>query len=240
MRRQASPDWLDKTGFGVIGRFTLNDGEDVTAKIVDYNEDSNELLVEPITTVETHGNDKQTTRAIAVDRVLAFAPELRSSHAWPHSDPGRTGRFSFARFTMLASLFLGSTFGSLVLFITLMNGEPYRLQELSAVSYTFAVVWLTFAAHRNAPRFLFSCPAVKSRLPTLLSRHIGFLVVLVLLQTAALSVRLRLPTWWISRDSKGGSPFQLLLLFLCCGLGLAEVYTGRSILKRAHSDPTDS
>jgi hypothetical protein len=134
------------------------------------------------------------------------------------------------------SLFLGSTVGSLVLFVTLMNSRPYRLQELSAVSYTLSVTWLIFAAHRNAPRFLFSCPAVKPLLTTLLWRHISFLIALFLIQTAALSVRPGLPLWWSMRDSKGGNPFEVLLLFLCFGLGIAEVYTGRSLLKRAHSE----
>jgi hypothetical protein len=137
---------------------------------------------------------------------------------------------------VLTILFLGSTLGSLVLFGTLMNAEPYRLQELSAVSYTLAVVWVTFAAHRSAPRFLFSCPAVKPQLPTLLWRHLGFLVALFLLQTAALSFRLGLPAWWSSRDSKGGTPFETLLLLLCFALGFVEVYTSRSVLTRAHSD----
>lgn len=240
MRNQASPDWLDKTGFGVIGKFTLEDGEELTAEIVDYSEDTNELIVEPIAAVETHGKGKQSTCAIEVERVLSFVPEPRSLHAWPHSDPCRIRGFYLSRFTVLASLFLGSTVGSLVLFVTLMNSEPFRLQELSAVSYTFAVVWLTFAAHRNAPPFLFSCPAVRSQLPTLLWRHIGFLLVLFLLQTSALSIRLGLPAWWNAKDRKGGTPFEILLILLCFGLGFAEVYKSRSLLKRAHAEFRDS
>ncbi len=235
MSNHASPDWLDKTGFGVVGRFTLDDGEEVTAEIIDYSEDTNELVVEPIVTRKLHSDGVQTMRSLEIDRVLSFVPEPPSAHVWPHSDPCRTGGSSFLRLAVLASLFLGSTIGSLVLFITWMNSEPYRLQELSAVSYTLAVIWLTFAAHRDAPRFRFSCPAVKSQLPSLLRRHIGFLLALFLLQTAALSIRLALPAWWSSQDSKGGTPFQAVLLLLCLGLGFVEVYTSRSILKRAHS-----
>ncbi len=236
MPHQASPDWLDKTGFGVIGKFTLNDGEELTAEIVDYSEDTNELIIEPIATVATGESGKQMTRAIEIDSVLSFDPEPRSSHAWPLSDPCRTGGSSLLRLTVLISLFLGSTVGSLVLFVTLMDSRPYRLQELSAVSYTLSVTWLIFAAHRNAPRFLLSCPAVKPLLPTLLWRHISFLIALFLIQTAALSVRPGLPLWWCMRDSKGENPFEVLLLLLCLGLGFAEVYTSRFLLKRAHSE----
>lgn len=227
---------MDRTGFGAIGKFVLSDGEELSAEIVDYSEDTNELIVQPIDTMATDGIGKQTTRAVEVDHILSFDPESRSSHAWPHSDPCRTGGSSLSRLTVLVSLFLGSTVGSVVLFVTLMDSKAYRLQELSAVSYTLSVIWLIFAAHRSAPRFLFSCPAVKPQLPTLLWRHISFLIALFVIQTAALSVRSGLPPWWSMRDSKGGSPFEILLLFLCVGLGLAEVYTSRSLLKRGHSE----
>lgn len=235
MPHQVSPDWLDKTGFGVVGRFTLNGDEHLTAEIVDYNESTNEIIVEPISTDEAGSYGKRTVRAIEIDHVLSFDPEPRSSYAWRQSDPCRTGGFSLPRFTVLTILFLSATVGSIVLFITLMNREPYRLQELSAVSYTLSVAWLTFAAHREAPRFLFSCPAVKPKLSTLIRRHIGFLLALFLLQTAALSTLPRLPAWWSSIDSRVGTPFETVLLLLCFGLAIAEVHTNRSILKRAHS-----
>lgn len=236
MPHSASPDWLDKTGYGVIGSFTLNGGEHVKAEIVDYDEETNELVVEPITSTEAHGHGERPTRAIAIDQVLSFDPEPRSSQTWLHSDPCRTAGFSFSRFTLLAGLFLGSTIGSLVLFITRMNSEPYRLQELSALPYTLAVVWLTFAAHRDAPRFLFSCPAVKPQLPHLMLRHVCFLMALCSLQTAALAVRPSLRAGWNLRDSRGETPFEITLLLLCFGLGFVEIYTSRSLLKRAHSD----
>lgn len=236
MPHQVSPDWLDNTGFGVIGRFTLNDGEHLVAEIFDYNENTNELIVEPISTLEAGSAGKRTVRAIEIDHVLSFDPEPRSSYAWRQSDPCRTGGFYLPRFTVLTILFLSATVGSLVLFVTLMDRTPYRLQELSAASYTLSVAWLTFAAHGQAARFLFSCPAVKPNLSMLIRRHIGFLLALFLLQTVALSTLPRLPAWWSSIDSRGATPFEILLLLLCFGLGIAEVYTNRSILKHAHSE----
>jgi hypothetical protein len=74
MPHQASPDWLDKTGFGVIGKFTLNDGEKLIAEIVDYSEDTNELIIEPIARVATGGSGKQMTRAIEIDACFRSTP----------------------------------------------------------------------------------------------------------------------------------------------------------------------
>lgn len=235
MLGEAAPDWMDKTGFGVIGRFALDDGEQLTAEIVGYDEDVNALLVQPLSTRDLHVEGEGTPRAIVIENVVSFDPEPRSAQAWPHSDPCRTEGFSLLRFCVLASLFLGSTVGSLALFVALMNSQPYRLQELSQVPYTLGVVWLTFAAHRSAPRFLLSCPAVKPQLLTLFWRHICFVLALFLLETTALSIRLGLPTWWTLRDSKGRTPFEMVLMLLCIGLAFAEVYTNRSTLKRAHS-----
>ena len=236
MRDEVAPNWMDKTGFGVVGRFTLDDGEQVIAEIVDFNEEANEIIVQATPTVGSDKSVEQSTRGIAVDCVLAFDPEPRSLHAWPHSDPCRNRSFSGSRFALMTTLFLSSIVGSLALFITLMNDAPCRLQELSALSYTLSVVFATFAALREAPPYMFSCPAVRSQIPRLLRRHAGFLLALFLLQTVALTIRPSLPAWWSLRDLKGETPFELVLLFMCFGLGFIQIFTNRSLLKRAHSD----
>ena len=236
MAEEKSSDWLDKTGFGVVGRFTLDDGEQVTAEIVEFNEGTNEIVVQPIPGSASQINVEQLTRAIAVDCVLSFDPEANSSHISQHSDPCRNSSFSISRFVLMTTLFLSATVGSLALFITFMNREPYRLQELSTISYTFAVVFATFAAIKGDRHYLFSCPIVKSQISQLLLRHVGFLIALVLLESAGLAIRSSLPAWWSLRDSKGGTPFELFLSLSCYGLGFVEVFTNRSILQRAHSE----
>ncbi len=83
---------------------------------------------------------------------------------------------------------------------------------------------------------MFTCPAVQSLFTRLLWRHLGFLVLLFALQTAALASRPNLPDWWNTEDRKGATPFDLALILLCFGLGYAQVFTNRSLLDRAHRD----
>jgi hypothetical protein len=93
---------------------------------------------------------------------------------------------------------------------------------------------LSFCAIR--PPYLFTCPAVQPQIPRLLWRHLGFLVALFALQTAAQAARSNLPDWWNIENRKGTTPFGLALIFLCLGLGLAQVFTNRSLLDRAHRE----
>jgi hypothetical protein len=164
------------------------------------------------------------------------------SHAakpWPHSDPCR-GPSSFPRLILMATLFLCMIVGSFLLFILLVD-RPYGFQAASAIAYTISVVFFTFArtgtrGGKDLPPYMFTCPAVQPHLSRLFRRHLGFLVVLFALQTAALAARPNLPTWWTVEDSKGGTSFGLTLLFTCIGLGYTQVFTNRSLLKRAHRD----
>lgn len=229
---------MDKTGLGVIGKFMLDGGEQLTAEIVDFDEETNELVVEPIRAAAAYKRLQRSMRAIAVDTVVSFEPEPRSSHAWPHSDPCWDRSFSGARFVLMSALFVCLTAGSLALFIAFMDGEPYRLQELSAVSYTIFAVFGTFAALRGAQPYMFTCPAVRPQIPKLLWRHVGFLIALFLLQTAASAVRPSLPAWWDVPDHKGWRPLEVLVMLLCFGLGFVQVFTNRLVLERAHSEFT--
>lgn len=138
----------------------------------------------------------------------------------------------------MATLFLALMVGSVPLFIVLEK-RPYGLQAASAIAYTIAAVFFTFArtgtrTGTDLPPYMFTCPAVKSQLSRLLRRHIGFLVGLFALQTLALAMGSHLQDWWITEDRRGGTPFDLALLFLCLGLGYTEVFTNRSLLERAH------
>jgi Ca2+/Na+ antiporter len=111
----------------------------------------------------------------------------------PYSDPCRVRSFSFARFILMATLFLCMTVGSLPLFFLLMK-RPYGFQAASAIVYTIFAVFFTFArtgtrTGKDIPPYMFTCPAVQPEFSRLLRRHLGFLVVLFALQTAALAIR---------------------------------------------------
>jgi hypothetical protein len=157
------------------------------------------------------------------------------------ADPCRDTSFSFARFVLMATLFLCMTVGSLPLFFLLMK-RPYGFQAASAIIYTIFVVFFTFArtgsrTGKDLLPFMFTCPAVHPQFSRLLRRHLGFLVVLFALQAATLATRPNLPEWWNIADRKGATPFDLALILLCSGLGYAQAFTNRSLLDRAHRDP---
>lgn len=230
------PDWMDKTGVGVVGVLAMDDGKKMNVEITGFDEESDELLVQVISSTRSHSEASQEDRAIPSSRIISFEPQPRETQSWPYSDPCRGGPFSFARFALMTTIFLGLVPGSLALFILFLNKEPYRLQELSAISYTLFELFFTFAATRGSPRFKFTCPAVKSQFPRLLWHHLGFLVALFAFQTLALAARSSLPAWWNTQDTKGGTPFQLAILLLCIGLGYLQVFTSRALLKRAHSE----
>ncbi|MHB8484788.1 MAG: hypothetical protein ACYDCM_03510 [Candidatus Acidiferrales bacterium] len=138
----------------------------------------------------------------------------------------------------MATLFLCLIVGSLPLFLVLMN-RPYGIQGASVIAYTIFAVFFTFArtgtrTGKDLPPYMFTCPAVQTQVSRLVWRHLGFLVALFALQTAALAVRPNLPDWW-NADS-GGSPFEIALLFLSFGLGFTQVFTNRRLLDRAHRE----
>ena len=236
------PEWMDKADEGTVAAITLDDGERITAQVRDYNDEQNELVVDVISSNHPHPKSDQRSRSIQVGRVVSFEPRLRAEQPWPYSDPCRSTSFSGGRFALMTTLFLCLIVGSLPLFLVLMN-RPYGLQEASVIDYTIAVVFFTFArtgrrGGKDLPPFMFTCPAVRTQISGLLWRHLGFLVALFALQTAGLAFRSKLPDWWNSPDSKGGTPFELAFMFSCGGLGFAQVYINRRLLDRAHREFT--
>lgn len=163
-----------------------------------------------------------------------------AAQPWPHSDPCRVTSFSLARFVLMTALCLSMSVGGLVLFILLM-ARPYGLQEASAIVYTIAVVFFTFArigsrVGKDLPPYMFTCPAVQLQFSRLLRRHLGFLVALFVLQTAALASRPYLPAWWNIQDGRGGTRLEPALMLLCVGLLFTQIFTNRALLDRAHRD----
>jgi hypothetical protein len=103
------------------------------------------------------------------------------------------------------------------------------------VMYTAAVALYTFSRNRNGNQpFLLSCPAVRSQLPRLILRHLGFLAVLFAVQTIALKLCPNLPAYLITPRGKDASLFTIGLGIFCLCLGIVEILTNRSLLERAH------
>ncbi len=236
------PQWLDKADAHTVAVLRLDDDECLTAEILDFNDERCELIVDVISSNRAYPNSGQRGRAIPVSRVVSFESRPSAEQPWPYSDPCRGTSFSFARFVLMATLFLCLTVGSLPLFFLLMK-RPYGFQAASAIVYTIFAVFFTFARTGTRTRkdlrpYMFTCPAVRPQFSRLLWRHVGFLVALFALQTLALAMRPNLPDWWndSGHSRRGGTPFDIALMFLCVGLGYAQVFTNRSLLDRAHRE----
>lgn len=235
------PRWLDKADVGTVAVLTLDDGESLTAQVVDFDDEQNQLKVDVISSNRSHPSGSQRRRAIPVDHVISFEPRPRDEQPWPYSDPCRDTSFFFGRFVLMATLFLALIIGGVLLFVVLTN-RPYGVQEGSAIAYTIFAVFFTFArtgtrTGKDIPPFMFTCPAVKTQLSRLLWRHLGFLVALFALQTAALAVHPKLSDWWNDPGPKGElTPFEIASLLLCIGLGYTQVFTNRRLLDRAHRE----
>jgi hypothetical protein len=229
---------MDKADVGTVAVLTLDDGECLTAEVRDFNDETDELIVDVVSSNRTHPNSSQRSRAIPIPRVVSFEPHTRVEQPWPYSDPCRGTSFSFARFVLMATLFLSWTIGSAPLFLLLIK-SLYGVQAASAVVYTISVVFFTFArtgtrTGKDLPPYMFTCPAVQPQFSRLLLRHLSFLVALFVLQTLALAIRTNLPDWW--NTDRRGTPFELALLLLCTGLGLTQVFTNRRLLDRSHRE----
>lgn len=229
------PGWLDKTEVSSIGVLTLDDGARMTAEIVNLDEDLREVVVDVISSNRSPGSEAQPRRRIPVERVVTFEPQSRAEQPWPYCDPCRESPFSLRRFVLVTTMFLSMMLGGTTLLLLRMN-RPYGLQEASAIVYTLFILFYTFTMIRRSRPFMFTCPAVRLQIPRLLWRHLGFLVALVVLQTAALAARPNLPEWWNIENRKGQTPFGSILTLLCLGLGFAQILTNRSLLDRAHRE----
>src|SRR5260370_3136768 len=232
------PQWLDEVDGGTVAVLTLADGECLTADIRNLNHECDKLIVDVVSSNRPYTKNHKRSRAIPASRVVSFEARPRGEQPWPYSDPCRGSLFSFARFILLATLFLSWTIGSVPLFLLLMK-RPYGIQEASVVVYTIFVVFFTFASTgtrtgKDIPPYMFTCPAVQTQVSRLFWRHLGFLVALFALQTLALDVHPNLPDW-CDTDRKG-TPFEVALLLLFFARAYAQVFTNRRLLDRAHRE----
>lgn len=239
-KREYAPEWLDKAQVGTVGVIVLESGERITAEVLGLNEEADRLSVTVISPGNLPRNSRRNHRSIPFRGIVSFEPQPNLMEQWPFSDPCRNRAFSPARFVLMTTIFLCLVVGSIPLFL-LWVSWPYGPQVASIITYTLFEVFFTFArtgtrGGPDLPPYKFTCPAVEPQVPRLLWRHVGFLVALFVLQTSMLTVRPHLPDWWNMPDRKGSTPFDLALLLLCCGLGLVQVFSNRSLLDRAHRE----
>lgn len=229
------PAWMEKTALSQIAVLTLDDGERLTGELSDRDLDKDELMVAVISSNRAHVHGEQV-RAIPIGRVVSYEPTARADQPWPFCDPCRSLRttFSPARFALWLTLLLCLIAGALWLVLALAQVVPGQIQVLSALVYTIAATWFTFAevssrGGKSLSPYMFTCPAVRPQLIPLALRHLAFLVLLAVILTVALAVR-PLPNWLERNDY-----FSLAMLLLSGSVFFTEVFTNRRLLDRAHA-----
>lgn len=142
--------------------------------------------------------------------------------------------FSAERFSAFLLLFVVG-FGVACVLFFLLSDTSYGTQLATAIGYTAAVIIYGFARNRGGiPPYLFTCPVVVSQYPRLLTRHAGFLAVVILLETIALRIKPHLSSWWFTSSGRNWTPFFTAVALPVCALAITEVMTNRGVLKRAH------
>ena len=137
-----------------------------------------------------------------------------------------TQKSSILRFAVLTLVFL--TMLVSVGFLIVFAERPYGIQLSSIVIYTAAAALYTFSRNRNNMQpFLLSCPVVRSQVPLLIRRHLGFLGVLLVVQATALKLRPKLPAYLNNPRGTHPSLFAVILGVLCGCLVVVEVLSNR-------------
>jgi hypothetical protein len=225
---------------GTVGVLVLKNGERIMAEITGLSEEGDQHGVKVISPDSTSPEGRRSHRDIPLNHIALFQPQPHLMEQWPFSDPCRR-KSSRRRTLLMSAIFLCMTVGSVLLFLLLVS-SPYGLQQASIVSYTLVVVFFTFATTgsgpggKNVPGYKFTCPAVEPQIPRLLWRHLICLAALFILQTAMLTIHPHLPDWWNVRDKKGMTSFDAILFFACLSLVWAQIFTNKSLLKRAHRE----
>ncbi len=149
-------------------------------------------------------------------------------------DPCLTRQPTMLRAAVLVLLFLAILGG--IIFLIMLADRPCGIQFGSIVIDTAAVAFYTFSRNRNDNQpFLLSCPVVRRQLPRLIRRHLGFLAILLIVETTALGLRPNLPARLITPSSATDpSPFAITVGCVFACLAIVQVLTNRSLLERAH------
>jgi hypothetical protein len=110
----------------------------------------------------------------------------------------------------------------------------FGVQLASVIPYTAFVFLATFSAQRGQQPYFFECSIVDGLLSRLGRRHIGFLAVVLFLETTGFYLTRFMPLSWLVAKGRNGSPFSITLVILCMSIAFVQVLTNRSILEQAH------
>lgn len=132
---------------------------------------------------------------------------------------------------------LGLVTGSTAIFFLwiFLRNKPFGLQITALVGYSGLTFFQVFCDSRAFKGYSLRLPAVRRKLPDLLVVHLGFLLLVFVVFTSALSVRPHLSPAWNFHDPKHPDEtwLDVLLIFAAPVVCMGETYTCRGILRRS-------
>jgi hypothetical protein len=129
---------------------------------------------------------------------------------------------------------MGVLLGTFLLVI-LLDGRPFELQTISFIVDTEFVFFFVFCNSHSWRGYSLRNKAVQQQLPHILQIHCLFLVLLIAVETFALSERPHLPHSWLVDPGYRytTSPFESVLFLIGMAIVLTQVLISRKILSRA-------
>ena len=121
------------------------------------------------------------------------------------------------------------------LLVILLDGRPFELQTISLIADTEFVFFFVFCNSQSWRGYSLRNKTVQQQLPHLLQIHCLFLVLLIAVETFALSARPHLPHSWLVDPGYrySASPFVSVLLLIGMAIVMTQVLISRKILSRA-------
>ena len=149
-------------------------------------------------------------------------------------EPEKARQISAAMSLGILAAYLIGAFGGFCLFISL-GGRPFGTQIATAITYTYFAFWYVFFPTRGLlDKYSLQDKAVQEQIPRLLAIHFAFLLLIFLGQTILLTMKPRLPSYWLSEHGKNRDTlYEGVLLGSSVIIFFTQVLICRRILSRS-------
>lgn len=134
-----------------------------------------------------------------------------------------------------------TTVAAIFLLAVYLDKNPLVLQITSVFGYTACVFYLVFCDSKYWRGYSLGNEEVRQKLPLLLSMHIVFLVLLLVVETMALWARPHLPSYWRTEyGSKHDTLFEGALILTAASIVMTQILVSRRILSRVLGERPDT
>ena len=145
-----------------------------------------------------------------------------------------TNRVSVAMALGIFAAYAVGIVGAACIFIVL-GERPFGIQIATAITYTYFAFWYIFFPTRGLlERYSLRNKTVQRQIPLLLAIHCAFLIPIFVGETIWFSVKLNLPSYWLTEHGKRGAPLYVWLVMVCIVFAFfIQVLICRRILSRS-------